>query len=160
MILISACLAGEKCRYNGDAKPDSRILKMIEERECVLICPECRLATPRPPAEISGGTGKDVLEGRARVILQDGADVTAEYIAGAYETLEMARAWRAERIYMTQNSPSCGCGSVYDGTFSGTKIAGNGVAAQLLIDNGFDVRPVIPDGMIDIKSEEGDGPDE
>jgi uncharacterized protein YbbK (DUF523 family) len=107
----------------------------------VLVCPEVDggLGTPRPPAEIVGGSGEDVLAGRARVVTSDGADVTDAYIAGAERALAAALRTGARAAVLKARSPSCGRGAIYDGTFSRTTTAGDGVTAALLRANGIDV---------------------
>jgi uncharacterized protein YbbK (DUF523 family) len=97
------------------------------------------MPVPRCPSEISGGDGEDVLEGRARVVAQDGSDRTAEFIAGAQKTLEAARRCGAKRAYMKAKSPSCGCGRIYDGTFSAVLRSGDGVTTALLKRHGIEV---------------------
>ena len=107
----------------------------------MLVCPECqaKLPVPRCPSEIVGGDGADVLAGRARVMGEDGADRTAEFIMGAQQTLAVAKAHGAQRAYLKSKSPSCGAGQIYDGTFSRTLRPGSGVAAVLLSQNGIKV---------------------
>jgi uncharacterized protein YbbK (DUF523 family) len=97
----------------------------------VLACPEAEggLGTPRPAAEIAGGTGEDVLDGRARVVTCDGVDVTAAYLAGARIAVERATAHGCTRAILKARSPSCGCTGVYDGTFSHALRPGDGVTA-------------------------------
>jgi len=141
MDIASACLAGIKCRYDGEARPDEKIAEMHRQGLVKLVCPECLagLPSPRCPSEISGGDGDDVLEGRARVVAQDGGDRTEEFVKGARLTLEAARGCDAQRAYLKAKSPSCGCGRIYDGTFSGKLRDGNGVTAALLKKNGIDI---------------------
>lgn len=104
-------------------------------------CPEQLggLPTPRPPAEIRGGDGGDVLDGRARVLNRDGADVTEQFIRGAQLTLQLAQAVRAEMVILKERSPSCGVDWIYDGTFTGTVVRGCGVTTALLRRNGLRV---------------------
>lgn len=141
MILISACLCGVNCKYNGGNNSSEPLLRLLEEGRAVLFCPEQAggLATPRKPCEIVSGTSKDVLKGNARVVNVDGEDKTAEFIKGAYETLKLAQVINADFIILKGKSPSCGVGKVYDGTFSGKLVSGNGITAELLIENGFKV---------------------
>lgn len=141
MVLVSACLAGVPCRYDGKAKPDLEITELAKTVEVKLVCPEILggLTTPRPPSEIQSGTGEDVLSGKARVVAKDGRDVTEAFLSGAQKTLEMALACGVKRVILKAKSPSCGCGMVYDGTFSGTLRKGNGVTAALLMQNGIEV---------------------
>lgn len=144
MILVSACLCGVNCRYNGGSKPDAGVLALLREGKAIPVCPEQLggLPTPRPPAEIQEGDGAAVLLGSARVRNKEGRDVTEEFIKGAEETLRIGRMFQAERAILKANSPSCGCGSIYDGTFSGGKRQGDGVTAALLRENGIQVEAI------------------
>jgi uncharacterized protein YbbK (DUF523 family) len=141
MKLISACLVGCHCRYDGKDNLVDRYQEMVEKGEAVFVCPEQLggLSTPRPPAEIVGGTGEDVLDGRARVITKDGVDVTEQFLKGAQEALRMARLVKAEEAILKERSPSCGSALIYDGTYSGSKIPGDGVTAALLKRHGIKV---------------------
>ncbi|MDQ3914714.1 MAG: DUF523 domain-containing protein [Actinomycetota bacterium] len=140
-VLVSACLAGRACRFDGSANPDDAVARLVAEGRAVLVCPEVDggLGTPRPAAEITGGDGRDVLAGTARVLTRDGDDVTAAYIAGAQRALDVARAAGARTAILKARSPSCGKGAVYDGSFSRTLQPGDGVTAALLEQNGIDV---------------------
>jgi len=144
MYIVSACLVGVNCKYSGGHNLDPRIKKLVEEGKAIPVCPEQLggLATPRPPAEIKDGDGSSVLKGEARVINADGRDVTETFIKGARETLKLAQLVKADKAILKAKSPSCGCGVIYDGTFTGKLIKGNGVAAQLLLDNGIAVETV------------------
>ena len=141
MILVSACLAGIRCRYDGGSKPMDKAVELVKNGGAVPICPEqlggC--ATPRIAAEIQGGTGADVLDGRCRVARKDGEDVTDKFIKGAYEVLKVAELTGAKKALLKARSPSCGCGRIYDGTFTGKTREGNGVTAELLLRNGVEV---------------------
>lgn len=141
MILISACLCGIHCRYDGSAKPDAELIELLRSGRAVPVCPEQLggLATPRPSAEIIGVDGAAALAGTASVMSTTGDDVTAAFIQGATQTLHIARICRAERAILKANSPSCGCGAIYDGTFSGVLKEGDGVTAALLKQNGIPV---------------------
>lgn len=141
MILASACLAGVNCRYDGKNCTCPEIQKLVSQGEAIPVCPEQLggLGTPRQPAEIHGGTAADVLDGKARVIWKDGTDVTDNFIRGADEMLRIARLAGVREAVMKSRSPSCGCGEIYDGTFTGRIREGNGVAAELLIRNGIKV---------------------
>ncbi len=141
MILVSACLCGIHCRYDGSAKPDAELVELLQSGRVVPVCPEQLggLATPRLSAEIVGGDGAAVLAGNASVVSTAGDDVTAAFIKGATQTLQLARICRAERAILKANSPSCGCGAIYDGTFSGVLNAGDGVTAALLKQHGIPV---------------------
>lgn len=137
---VSACLAGEKCRYDGNANTDQRA-KELHAGGALLICPEClgNLATPREPSEIIGGDGADVLDGVARVVTKSGCDVTDAFISGAQKALALCKAHGVEEALLKARSPSCGCGFIYDGSFTGTKIKGDGVTAALLKRSGIRV---------------------
>lgn len=135
---------GHKCRYDGGSKPNTEVIKLLKANDFVGICPECLggLEIPRPPAEISGGDGEDVLNGRARVKDLCGRDVTEQFLQGAYAALEIARAAGAMTALLKSKSPSCGAGEIYDGSFTGTLREGDGVAAALLKREGIEVKPV------------------
>lgn len=141
-VLVSACLAGRACRYDGAANPDDEVARLVAEGRAVLVCPEedGGLGTPRPPAEIVGGDGHDVLDGTARVVTRGGADVTEAYISGANVALDAARRAGAKEALLKARSPSCGRGAIYDGTFSRTVTRGDGVAVALLAREGIRVR--------------------
>lgn len=140
-MLLSACLAGRACRYDGSDNADDKVAALLDERDAVLVCPEEEggLGTPRPPAEIVGGDGHDVIAGRARVVTKQGRDVTEEYLGGARLALESARAAGATTAVLKARSPSCGKGCIYDGSFSRTARAGDGVTTALLEANGISV---------------------
>ena len=129
-ILISACLLGACCRYDGASKAHPLAALLAERHTLVPVCPEQLggLPTPRPPAERRGG----------RVVTQSG-DVTEQYLRGAEETLKLCKLLGCEAAVLKERSPSCGRGQVYDGTFSGTLTAGDGVTAELLAANGIPV---------------------
>ncbi len=141
MILVSACLAGIPCRYDGGSSPDPEIQKMVAEGVAVPICPEVAggLPVPRPPAEISGGDGRDVLEGKARVLREDGVDVTEAFVRGAFRALALAQRLGARRAILKARSPSCGVSSIHDGSFTGALREGMGVTAALLWKEGFEL---------------------
>lgn len=130
-LLVSACLLGLPCRYDGAAKPAPQVLALMEEYRLIPVCPEQLggLPTPRPPAECRG----------CRVINRAGRDVTAEYVRGAESALELARLYGCRGAILKERSPSCGCGYIYDGSFSGTLIPGDGVTARLLKAHGIPV---------------------
>ncbi|MEU6966180.1 DUF523 domain-containing protein [Kitasatospora aureofaciens] len=140
-IVVSACLAGVPCRYDGRARTADGAVRLVAEGRAVVVCPEGAggLPTPRPAAEIVGGDGADVLDGRARVVDATGADCTAEFLAGARAALAAAQEAGARRAVLMARSPSCGCGQVYDGTFSGELRPGDGVTAALLRRSGIEV---------------------
>ena len=97
------------------------------------------LSTPRPAAEIVGGDGADVLDGKARVVTVDGEDKTEAFLAGAYRALEIAQAHRATHAILKSKSPSCGCGQIYDGSFTGTLADSDGVTAALFRRHGIEI---------------------
>ena len=140
-ILVSACLAGRACRFDGRADPDDEVSRLVAGGRVVLVCPEedGGLGTPRPAAEIQGGDGYDVLDGRARVVTEAGADVTEEYLAGARVALDRARSAGATTAVLKARSPSCGKGCVYDGSFTRSLREGDGVTAALLSRAGLEV---------------------
>ena len=141
MLVVSACLAGMKVRYNGTDCLEDVIGEMVRSGKAVTVCPELLggFQTPRAPAEIQGGTGEDVLDGTARVLDRSGTDVTDQYVAGAAETLAICRKMGATEIVLKENSPSCGSSKIYNGDFSGEKIPGAGVTTALLRRHGIKV---------------------
>ncbi len=141
MIMVSACLAGERCRYNGQSRADARITALREKNEAVAVCPEVLggLPVPRLPCEIIGGDGKAVLQGRARVIDSAGEDVTAALLAGSLAALRLAQAHAVDLAVLKTKSAACGCGRIYDGSFSGTLRSGSGILTALLEQAGIRV---------------------
>lgn len=135
-ILVSACLVGRPVRYDGSGKPvaDPRLARWNGEGRLVPVCPELLggLAIPRPAAEIAGGSGDDVLAGRARIVTGTGEDVTAAYVSGAEATLAIARAEGCAFALLTEGSPSCGVNLIHRGRFDGVREAGMGVTVALL----------------------------
>jgi uncharacterized protein YbbK (DUF523 family) len=142
-IMVSACLCGEPTRYDGGRArfPHSILDRWLEEGRAVAFCPEIAggLSVPRPAAEIFGGDGPAVLTGRARVFNREGRDVSAAFIQGARETLTKARSQKIAFALLKDSSPSCGNTTIYDGTFSGRKREGAGVAAAMLMQSGIRV---------------------
>lgn len=133
-VLVSACLAGRACAYDGSHRAHPEIIELLREGRAVLVCPEEEggLPTPRPAAEIDGGDGAAVLDGSARVLTKEGADVTDVYLAGARVAVERAAEAGCEAAVLKARSPACGCGAVYDGTFSRSLTGGDGVTAAAL----------------------------
>lgn len=134
-ILVSRCLLGHRVRYDGGASgPFDQLQLWLDEGRVVPLCPEVAggLPTPRAAAEIPGGQGVDVLEGRAAVITTDGIDVSEQFLSGARQALELVQAHGIRIAVLKANSPSCGNRQTYDGTFSGVKVSGEGVTAALL----------------------------
>jgi uncharacterized protein YbbK (DUF523 family) len=142
-VLVSACLLGERVRYDGrDARCQNDYLsRWAGEGRLVPFCPEVAggFAVPRRPAEIQGGDGRAVLEGRASVRDDEGRDVTALYLEGALRACDAARAQGARVAVLKDGSPSCGSTLIADGTFSGTRRPGAGVTAGLLEGSGIRV---------------------
>ena len=131
-VLISACLIGVSCRYDGKTKPldEALLTKLKNAHHLIPICPELMggLATPRIPAEITDGR---------KVTRRDGVDVTAEYEKGAAEALRLARFFGCDTAFLKARSPSCGRDAIYDGSFSGTLTNADGITAALLRQNGI-----------------------
>ncbi len=133
MIIVSACLAGYRCRYDGKIVPDEEIVALVKQGEAIPVCPEMMggLPCPRIPAERTADG--------SHVVTREGGDVTDAFRSGAEETLRMARLYGCKQAILKAKSPSCGCGRIYDGTFSNTLRDGFGVTAELLIENGIAV---------------------
>lgn len=140
--MISACLIGCECRYDQKSCRDQELEQLLREGKVIPVCPEQLggLPTPRPPAEIVGGDGFDVLDGKARIVDQKGNDVTEEFLAGARQALKLAQTVGATSAILKENSPSCGSTFVYDGTFSGKKVTGTGLTAALFRRHGIEVQ--------------------
>ena len=130
-ILISACLLGIPCRYDGRAKSQPWAEALAGRHDLVPVCPEQLggLPTPRDPSERREG----------RVVMNTGADVTEQYRRGAEAALRLCRMLGCEAAILKERSPSCGHGTIYDGTFTGTLTDGDGVTAELLLRNGIPV---------------------
>ena len=130
-ILVSACLLGCACRYDGACKPCEKVLALSKKHTLIPFCPEVYggLPTPRPPSEIVCG----------RVINSEGKDVTTEYEKGAKEALRIAKLFGCKVAILKAKSPSCGKGEIYDGTFSKTLCKGDGICAALLMQSGIEV---------------------
>lgn len=130
-ILVSACLLGVSCRYDGKSKQYKMIQELMKKHTLIPVCPEIMggLATPRLASEIKDG----------RVMNLAGEDVTEAFERGAKETLRLAQLYDCDLAILKENSPSCGHNKIYDGTFSGVLTAGNGVTADLLIKHGIQI---------------------
>lgn len=140
--LVSACLLGVTCRYDGGHSYTEELKKLSDEYELVPVCPEQLggLPTPRPASELHGGDGHDVLAGNASVVVRDTReDVTGKFLCGAENTLKIARFHKVNKAFLKQYSPSCGCGSIHVG---GKTIQGDGVTTALLNKHGIDVLPI------------------
>lgn len=131
--LISACLLGAECKYSGgsNALPEDTLAALKEKYELIPVCPECcgGLTTPRAPSERRGD----------KVVSKTGADVTEQFQKGAQTALHLAEMFGARLAIFKENSPSCGSGTIYDGTFTGTLTQGDGVTAELLKKHGITV---------------------
>ena len=138
-VLISACLLGEKVRYDGNSLfQSSEIIQgWVNEGRVLSICPEVSagMSVPRVPAEIFGGEGSGVLSGKTSVIEASGKNVTDLYLSAAKNALALCKKNGINTAVLAEFSPSCGSSSIYNGDFSGTKIEGSGVTAALLISN-------------------------
>jgi len=136
--LVSACLVGVRCRFDGDSEPDPVVLRLAERDGAVPVCPEQLggLPTPRLRSEFRAGDGRAVLDGRAQVIAEDGRDVTAAFERGAQDALTIARRCGVVRAVFKERSPSCGVKQVWS---DGRVVAGMGVTAALFIREGIDV---------------------
>ena len=130
-ILISACLIGLNCKYNGGNNENSKLVELMKEKDLVPICPEQLggLKTPRVSAERK----------QEKVITKEGVDVTKEYQKGAEEVLNLAKKLNIKKAILKSRSPSCGIDEIYNGTFSHTLIKRDGVTAELLKKNGIEV---------------------
>ena len=130
-ILVSACLLGEKCKYNGGSNYNQKVCDFVKGCEVIPVCPEVLggLPTPRIPSEIAGGVVRN----------REGVSVDLEFRTGAEKALEIAKRHHAELAILQSRSPSCGVKEIYDGTFSGKKIPGQGVFAGMLLREGIRV---------------------
>ena len=141
-VLVSRCLLGHRVRYDGGASgPYGQLARWQDEGRIIALCPEVAggLPTPRAPAEIPGGQGLDVLNGKAPVITSEGEDVTAAFMDGAQQALALVNRHGIRVAIRKANSPSCGNVQTYDGSFSGVKVEGQGVTAALLAGAGVQV---------------------
>jgi len=130
-ILVSACLLGVNCRYNGTGKLQEEILGLMKNHNLVPVCPEVYggLQTPREPAEKVGD----------KILTKSGVDVTENFYRGAREIGELAKLYDCKYAILKERSPSCGYGKIYDGTFTGKVVDGNGILAELLAEQGIKV---------------------
>jgi len=131
MKLCSACLLGVECRYDGGSKPNKKVVELSKKETLVPVCPEQLggLPIPREPSEEKGN----------KVFTKSGKDVTKYFENDAKEALKLAKSLGIKEAILKQKSPSCGSGKIYDGTFSGTVIKGDGITAALLKRNGIKV---------------------
>lgn len=142
-ILVSACLLGQNCKYSGGSNYCPAVLNFVQGHRVIPVCPEVLggLPTPRSPAEIVAG----------QVINRDGVSVDREFRTGAAKALEIAREQKADLAILQSRSPSCGVKEIYDGSFTGRKIPGQGVFAALLQEAGI---PVLDAGDLPQKGQE------
>ncbi len=150
MIMVSACLAGINCRYDGGNSKNEYVCRLVEAGRALPVCPEVLggLPTPRVSCEIVVDT-----DGNKKVVSRDGRDFTKEFSTGAEKTLQIARIIGAQQAILQSRSPSCGYGYVYDGQFSGKFRTGNGLTADLLLRNGIEA--VCVDDLPPARSNEG-----
>ena len=132
MLIVSKCLAGVPCRYDGKDNLVPEIRALVEAGEAVAVCPEVLggLPTPRVPSEIQPD---------GRILSKQGEDVTAQFVSGAQCAMAICREHNCTGAILKARSPSCGKGTVYDGSFTGTRVPGNGVFAQMLLRAGIPV---------------------
>ena len=130
-LLVSACLLGCECRYDGKSQPNEAVLRLRDTYDLIPVCPEQMggMPTPRVPSERVGD----------RVLTKDGTDVTDRFLRGAETALHLAKTLGATAAVLKARSPSCGKGAIYDGTFSGTLTKGDGVTSEKLVANGIRV---------------------
>ena len=141
MKLVSACLCGINCKYNGKNNLNLYFMELLQEGDVIPVYPKQLggLPTPRLPAEIDAGSGQDVLVGYSKVLNKNGEDVSDNYIKGAYETLKIAQLAGVDTAILKSRSPSCGSKYIYDGSFSYKLRQADGVTAALLKENGIRV---------------------
>ena len=141
MILVSMCLVGVNCNYKGELKPNEKIIQLLKAGKAIPVCPEQLggLPTPRSGARIVGGDGRDVLDGKAKLITDNGKDVTEQYLKGAYETLKLCKMLNVKAVVLKQGSPSCGSRKTQGGLQERKTVEGLGVTAALLKRNGIKV---------------------
>ncbi len=123
-ILVSACLMGVGCRYDGKSNQLPQLEQLMKQHTCIPVCPEIfgGLPTPRVPAERQG----------SKIMTQDGQDVTPQFVRGTAEVLRLADLYHCKAALLKERSPSCGCGQIYDGTFTKTLTEGDGLTAEML----------------------------
>lgn len=136
MYIVSACLAGIKCRYDGKDNENNDIIKLVKEGKAIPVCPEVLggLPIPRVPCEII-----EDKSGKLKVINKEGKDCTLEFLQGAQKALAIAEVVGADTAILKSKSPSCGCGKTYDGKFNGNLVDGDGITTRLFKENGIKV---------------------
>ena len=142
MIIVSACLVGINCKYDGNNNINKKVLDYLKDKEYVLACPEQLggLSTPRVPSEIIGLNGEVVINNQVKVMSKKNQDVTNNFIKGAEETLKIAKLFNVTEALLKDGSPSCGVNYIYNGSFSGEKISGFGVTTAILKNNSIEVK--------------------
>ena len=135
MILVSACLAGINCKYNGGNNYNEKVFNLVKEGKAIPVCPEQLggLTTPREPSEIK------IIDGKRYVINKEGIDVTEEFEKGAEEVLTLVKKLDIKKAILQSRSPSCGINKIYSGNFDRNLVDGNGILADLLLENGIEV---------------------
>lgn len=130
-ILVSACLMGVGCRYDGKSNQLPQLEQLMKQHTCIPVCPEIfgGLPTPRVPAERQG----------SKIMTQDGQDVTQQFVRGTAEVLRLADLYHCKAALLKERSPSCGSGQIYDGTFTKTLTEGDGLTAEMLKRKGISV---------------------
>lgn len=141
MILVSACLLGEKCKYSGGDNFSPAVVDYLRDKSYIVCCPEelGGLPTPRPPAEIQPGGEEKRPDAPAKVLNKEGVDVSAAFHKGAEAALSICLENGVDTAILKEGSPSCGVHCIYDGSFSGKKIPGSGITAALLREHGIRV---------------------
>lgn len=140
MKICSACLLGLKTRYDGKSKPHQKIINLSEKEALIPVCPEQLggLPTPREPSEATKD-GREIIEGKGKVISKSNKDLTSNFIKGAKQTLKICETYNIKTAILKQKSASCGNGIIYDGTFTNTTTKGDGVTTALLKKEGIKV---------------------
>ncbi len=138
MILVSACLLGMNCRYNGQSKLHKPLISSLKDVHSIPFCPEQLggLPTPRKRAWITEGDGNDVLDGRSKVISENDTDVTAQFVKGAAEAEKLVTLFNIKKAYLKSKSPSCGVGKIYRNK---KLVTGNGVCATILLRRNIEI---------------------
>lgn len=143
MYLVSSCLCGINCKYSGGNNLNKKCLELLKEGKVILVCPEQLggLSTPRLPAEIIGKS-ENILKDlniSDKIINKDNIDLTKQFLKGAKETLKIAKLYNISKAILKEGSPSCGVNYVYNGSFTGEKIKGRGLTAEILMQNQIEV---------------------
>lgn len=135
MILVSACLIGINCKYNGKNNYNEKIFDLVKQGKAIPICPEQLggLTTPRNPSEIK------IINGKKRVFTKEGKDVTKEFEKGALEVLNLIKTLNIKKVILKSKSPSCGYKKIYNGNFEGKLIEENGILTDILLKNNIEV---------------------